>query len=28
MWAPILEKAWAKAKGTYLAINGGFLSPV
>ena len=23
MWAPILEKAWAKAKGNYLATNGG-----
>lgn len=28
MWAPILEKAWAKAKGHYLATNGGLLAPV
>lgn len=25
MWAPILEKAWAKAKGTYAQTNGGFV---
>lgn len=25
MWAPILEKAWAKAKGTYGQTNGGFV---
>jgi hypothetical protein len=28
MWAPILEKAWAKVKGNYLASNGGFMGPV
>lgn len=25
MWAPILEKAWAKVKGTYGQTNGGFV---
>ena len=25
MWPPILEKAWAKAKGTYGQTNGGFV---
>lgn len=24
MWAPLLEKAWAKVKGTYAQANGGF----
>ena len=24
MWAPILEKAWAKMKGNYLATEGGY----
>jgi hypothetical protein len=28
MWAPILEKAWAKVKGNYLSSNGGFMGPV
>jgi len=25
MWAPLLEKAWAKVKGTYVTADGGFL---
>jgi len=25
MWAPILEKAWAKIKGNYAQVNGGFV---
>jgi hypothetical protein len=25
MWVPVLEKAWAKAKGSYEQINGGYL---
>ena len=25
MWAPILEKAWAKVKGNYLNANGDLL---
>jgi hypothetical protein len=25
MWAPILEKAWAKVKGSFEASNGGFV---
>jgi hypothetical protein len=25
MWATILEKAWAKAKGNYAQTNGGFV---
>lgn len=25
MWAAILEKAWAKAKGAYGQANGGFV---
>mgnify|MGYP006131350103 CR=1 FL=1 len=25
MWVPILEKAWAKAKGSYEQINGGYM---
>jgi len=25
MWAPILEKAWAKIKGNYAQANGGFV---
>jgi hypothetical protein len=25
MWAPILEKAWAKVKGSYTNIEGGLL---
>ena len=25
MWVPILEKAWAKVKGSYEQINGGFM---
>lgn len=25
MWAPILEKAWAKAKGSYGQIEAGFV---
>ena len=25
MWAAILEKAWAKAKGSYGQANGGFV---
>lgn len=24
MWAPLIEKAWAKVKGTYLQTDGGF----
>jgi len=24
MWAPFLEKAWAKVKGNYDATDGGF----
>lgn len=24
MWGPILEKAWAKMKGTYDLADGGF----
>ena len=26
MWAPILEKAWAKIKGSYDAADGGFIT--
>ena len=25
MWAPIIEKAWAKVKGSYLNSDGGLL---
>lgn len=25
MWAPILEKAWAKIKGNYVSADGGFI---
>ena len=25
MWAPILEKAWAKVKGNYAQTDGGFV---
>jgi len=25
MWAPLLEKAWAKMKGSYAQTNGGFV---
>ena len=25
MWAPLLEKAWAKVKGNYVTADGGFL---
>jgi hypothetical protein len=25
MWAPLLEKAWAKVKGNYVTVDGGFL---
>ena len=25
MWGPLLEKAWAKMKGTYEGADGGFL---
>lgn len=25
MWAPLLEKAWAKIKGNYVAADGGFI---
>lgn len=25
MWAPILEKAWAKVKGNYGQTSGGFV---
>ena len=25
MWAPILEKAWAKVKGNYAQVDGGFV---
>jgi hypothetical protein len=25
LWAPIMEKAFAKIKGTYAAANGGFV---
>lgn len=25
MWGPILEKAWAKLKGNYDNVDGGFL---
>jgi hypothetical protein len=25
MWAPILEKAWAKVKGSYERSEGGFV---
>jgi hypothetical protein len=25
MWAPLLEKAWAKIKGNYITVDGGFL---
>mmetsp|Transcript_214 Transcript_214/g.380 ORF Transcript_214/g.380 Transcript_214/m.380 type:complete len:206 (+) Transcript_214:213-830(+) len=25
LWAPILEKAWAKVKGSYATANGGFV---
>ena len=25
MWAPLLEKAWAKIKGNYITTDGGFL---
>ena len=26
MWAPILEKAWAKVKGSYANADNGFFS--
>ena len=26
LWAPILEKAWAKVKGNYLNSDGGLVS--
>ena len=26
MWPPILEKAWAKTKGSYETTNGGYLA--
>ena len=25
MWAPLIEKAWAKIKGNYITVDGGFL---
>ena len=25
VWGPLLEKAWSKIKGNYLASNGGFI---
>jgi hypothetical protein len=25
MWAPIIEKAWAKVKGTYAQADAGFV---
>ena len=28
MWAPLLEKAFAKMKGHYLATKGGYTSAV
>ena len=26
MWVPILEKAWAKVKGSYETSNGGYIT--
>jgi len=26
MWAPLLEKAWAKVKGTFSGGEGGFMT--
>jgi len=26
MWAPLLEKAWAKIKGNYMQADGGFIA--